>query len=139
MTSPINSTSQQTSTQQTAPSATAAGSTQALGKDAFLKLLMAQLQHQDPLQPTDGTQFITQLAQFSQVEQAVSQSTALGNIATQLQGLSNANASDLVGKSVTVQGGGMHWDGTFATKANVTLASAAHQGCAGQRRANDDP
>jgi flagellar basal-body rod modification protein FlgD len=127
MTSPVNSTSQLTNTPQTAPTTTAAASNQALGKDAFLKLLMAQLQHQDPLQPTDGTQFITQLAQFSQVEQSVTQSTALGNIATQLQGLSNANASGLVGKSVTVQGGGMQWDGTFATTANVTLASPAQQ------------
>ncbi len=38
-------------------------------KDTFLKLLVAQLQNQDPLNPADGIQFVTQLAQFSQLEQ----------------------------------------------------------------------
>jgi flagellar basal-body rod modification protein FlgD len=127
MTSPINSTSPLTSTTDTAASAAASATAPALGQDAFLKLLMAQLQNQDPLQPTDGTEFVTQLAQFSQVEQSVAQSTTLGNIATQLQGLSNANASDLVGKTVTVSGSGVQWNGTFATTANVTLAGPAQQ------------
>lgn len=38
-------------------------------KEAFLKLLVAQIKHQDPLNPADGVQFLTQLAQFSQLEQ----------------------------------------------------------------------
>ncbi|HWR49651.1 MAG TPA: flagellar hook capping FlgD N-terminal domain-containing protein [Bryobacteraceae bacterium] len=38
-------------------------------KEAFLKLLVAQIKNQDPLNPTDGVQFLTQLAQFSQLEQ----------------------------------------------------------------------
>lgn len=41
----------------------------ALDKDTFLKLLVAQLQHQDPTQPTDSAQFMGQMAQFSTVEQ----------------------------------------------------------------------
>ncbi len=40
-----------------------------LGKDEFLKLLVAQLENQDPLNPTDNAQMIAQTAQFSQVEQ----------------------------------------------------------------------
>ena len=40
-------------------------------KDTFLQLLVAQIKNQDPLQPTDGVQFLTQLSQFSQVEQLV--------------------------------------------------------------------
>jgi flagellar basal-body rod modification protein FlgD len=40
----------------------------ALGKDTFLSLLVTQLQHQDPLQPTDNSEFLAQLAQFSSLE-----------------------------------------------------------------------
>ncbi|HEY4014508.1 MAG TPA: flagellar hook capping FlgD N-terminal domain-containing protein [Polyangiaceae bacterium] len=129
MTSPINSTSSLTGASSTSSSdtasAAASAATQTLGQDAFLKLLMAQLQNQDPLQPTDGTEFVTQLAQFSQVEQAVAQSTTLGNISTQLQNMSNSNASDLIGKTVTASSAGMQWGGTFAATSNVTLAGAA--------------
>lgn len=39
-----------------------------LGQDAFMQLLVTQLQHQDPLKPKDDTEFIAQLAQFSSLE-----------------------------------------------------------------------
>jgi flagellar hook assembly protein FlgD len=39
-------------------------------KSTFLKLLVAQLKHQDPLNPSDGTAFVTQLAQFTSLEQS---------------------------------------------------------------------
>ncbi len=42
---------------------------QTLGKEAFLRLLVTQLQHQDPLNPVDNQQFIAQMAQFSTLEQ----------------------------------------------------------------------
>ena len=40
-------------------------------KDLFLQLLVAQIKNQDPLNPTDGTQFVSQLAQFSELEQVI--------------------------------------------------------------------
>ena len=40
-----------------------------MDKDAFLQLLVAQMQYQDPLEPTSNTEFVSQYAQFSQVEQ----------------------------------------------------------------------
>jgi flagellar basal-body rod modification protein FlgD len=40
-------------------------------EDLFLQLLVAQIKNQDPLNPTDGTQFVSQLAQFSELEQVV--------------------------------------------------------------------
>jgi flagellar basal-body rod modification protein FlgD len=40
-------------------------------EDAFLKLLVSQIQHQDPLNPSDGVQFLTQLTGFSQLEQLI--------------------------------------------------------------------
>ena|SRR5215831_947593 len=39
--------------------------------NTFLQLLVAQIKNQDPLNPTDGTQFVSQLAQFSQLEQVI--------------------------------------------------------------------
>jgi flagellar basal-body rod modification protein FlgD len=50
------------------PKVPAAGNSE-LGKDTFLKLLVAQIRNQDPLNPADGLQFVTQLAQFSELEQ----------------------------------------------------------------------
>ena len=49
---------------------TAAGGTQ-VTKNMFLQLLVAQIRNQDPLSPTDGVQFLTQLAQFQQLEQSM--------------------------------------------------------------------
>jgi flagellar basal-body rod modification protein FlgD len=42
---------------------------QQLGKETFLKLLVAQIKNQNPLNPADGVEFLTQLAQFSELEQ----------------------------------------------------------------------
>lgn len=57
----------------------------------FLKLLTAQLRYQDPLSPTDSTQFVTQLASFSTVEQLVNANSKLDGIGDKL---SNADISD---------------------------------------------
>ena len=42
-----------------------------LGKEAFLQLLVAQVKNQNPMNPTDGVQFLSQLTQFTQVEQLI--------------------------------------------------------------------
>jgi len=49
----------------------------------FLQLLVAQLKNQDPLSPTDSTQFVAQLAQFSELEQVIG---IRGDIETQMNG-----------------------------------------------------
>lgn len=70
----------------------------ALGKQDFLMLLVAQLQNQDPLQPTDDKQFMAQLAQFSTLEQMQQMNQTL----TQMSELSMlGQAAGLVGKQVT--------------------------------------
>ena len=63
----INGTSSTTNSAPT--SSTSAPATSALGQDAFMKLLVTQLQHQDPTQPKDDSEFIAQLATFSSLEQ----------------------------------------------------------------------
>lgn len=64
-----------------------------LGKEEFLKLLVTQLQNQDPLNPQNDTEFISQLAQFSSLEQMTNMSATM----------SNTSAYSLVGKEVIVQ------------------------------------
>lgn len=54
-------------------------------KDAFLELLVAQLKNQDPLNPTDGAQFLAQLAQFSELEQLIGIRSELQSLRGELQ------------------------------------------------------
>jgi flagellar basal-body rod modification protein FlgD len=116
--------SAQTSSSST--SATSASPSSSLATEqTFLTLLVAQLSNQDPLQPTQGTDFVTQLAQFAQVEQSENQTSALGNMSTQLSGLSNNETTLLVGKTVTVQGNTVTSDGSIVTPSSVTLAAPA--------------
>jgi flagellar basal-body rod modification protein FlgD len=53
------------------PTATVAAAPASMDKNMFMKLLVAQLRHQDPMKPTDGMQFVAELAQFQQLEQAI--------------------------------------------------------------------
>jgi flagellar basal-body rod modification protein FlgD len=96
-----------------------------LDRDAFLKLLVAQLSHQDPLQPMEGTEFVTQLAQFTAVEQQLAQTAKLDVLSLQLSGLASNEAAALVGKTVTVRGKGLAFDGVLATGSSVTLKAPA--------------
>jgi flagellar basal-body rod modification protein FlgD len=66
---------------------TAATSSTDVTKNMFLQLLVAQLQNQDPLNPADGTQFLTQLAQFQQLEQSMNMGTDLSAIRSDLDTL----------------------------------------------------
>lgn len=75
----------------------------AMDKDAFLQLLVAQMKYQDPLQPTSNTEYISQYAQFSQVEQMQSMSASMD-----LQ-----RASELVGKEVYVRTTGINGDAQY--------------------------
>ena len=61
-----------TNTSDPVPAKTATGSpNQLANKDTFLRLLVAQLKNQDPLAPQDGSEFVAQLAQFSNLEQSI--------------------------------------------------------------------
>lgn len=70
--------------------------------DTFLKLLVAQLKTQDPTNPTDSAEFLSQLASFSSVEQQVQTNTKLDAMLTASQ---LGQATNLIGKSITYNGG----------------------------------
>src|SRR5687767_4304809 len=66
--------------------------------NAFLKLLIAQLKNQDPTKPIDPTQYISQIASFSNVEQAVQANAKLDALMTSL---ALAQADGVIGRTVT--------------------------------------
>ncbi len=85
-----------------------AATSAALGRDDFLRMLVAQLENQDPLNPQDSTEFTAQLAQFSSLEQLLSISAGLQDLAAaqqaftrSFQGLSSAG---LIGREVLASG-----------------------------------
>jgi flagellar basal-body rod modification protein FlgD len=71
-----------------------------LGKDAFLQILMAQLQNQDPTKPMDDSQFIAQMAQFSSLEQMTNLTTAFEKFAEVQEQNQVIEYSNFVGKQV---------------------------------------
>jgi flagellar basal-body rod modification protein FlgD len=82
----------------------AVGGNKELGQEAFLKLLVAQLQNQDPLNPQENHEFVAQLAQFSTLEQSVGINERLDQLALQNQGMQNSQIVGLVGKEATIKG-----------------------------------
>ncbi|TPK65992.1 MULTISPECIES: flagellar hook assembly protein FlgD [unclassified Mesorhizobium] len=88
----------------------------AVDYQSFLKLLIAEMKNQDPTKPMDSTQYVAQLATFSQVEQSVQTNTKLDQI-MQSSALSQADA--LIGRSITSADGK-----TTGTVASVRLASS---------------
>ncbi len=75
----------------TASTQAASGKNSAMGKDQFLKLFVAQLQHQDPMNPMQDSDFMGQMASFSTLEQ-------ISNLASEN---AKTNAIGLIGRTVT--------------------------------------
>ncbi len=74
------------------------GANQSLGKDEFLKLMVTQLQNQDPLNPTTNEDFLAQLAQFSALEQMQNLNESFTTFS---QSIKLGNASALIGKEIS--------------------------------------
>ena len=72
-----------------------------LGKDDFLKLLMTQLQNQDPSKPMEDTQFIAQMAQFSSLEQMTNLNSTFGKFIEQQQQTQLISYNQFIGKEIT--------------------------------------
>ena len=73
-----------------------------LGQDDFLKLLITQLKNQDPLKPTDNTEFVSQLAQFSQLEQTAKQAQLLQQSLDAQTASLQFTLLPMIGRTVTV-------------------------------------
>lgn len=86
-------------------SATAANAPGDLGADAFMTLLVTQLQHQDPTAPQDDSQFVTQLAQFSSLEQLQHMSGSLDTIAQFYQAMQTTGDTQASSTQQTQTGG----------------------------------
>src|SRR3954452_17798049 len=84
-----------------------------LGKDDFLKLLVGQLQHQDPMEPSNDTEFIGQMAQFSALEQESNTAESTSQMADQL---GRSGALGLIGRTVS-----------YANAAGQTLTGVVQQ------------
>src|SRR3954467_5622248 len=122
-----------TATTTAAATASTASSTkkadQALGKDDFLKLMVAQMKTQDPMNPADDKDNIAQMAQFSSLEQITNLANATQELATRMSATQNVG---LLGHTVTYTG----TDGTAVSGQvdglNLDKTGAATLSVAGQ-------
>jgi flagellar basal-body rod modification protein FlgD len=99
MASAVNSLGSSSSSSSSSAAASALGGT-APSEQMFLQLLVAQLQNQDPLNPTDSTQFVSQLAQFSELEQVMAIRTDTDTLVTDAS-TAISSASSTAGTSST--------------------------------------
>jgi len=110
-----------------------------MGKDQFLTLLVAQLKYQDPLNPAQDTEFVAQLAQFSQLEFTQNSTAAISALAgnmqafmdmqnMQAQSITNASATPLIGKEVRVMESSFTHEGITAREFNIYLSEGYKQG-----------
>lgn len=90
---------------------------QTLGQDDFFELMIAQIQNQDPTQPLDSAQYVSQLAEFSSVRGIHELNGTLVDIRQSLHSLHALQASSLVGRTVVLD------SGKEATVQSVTIGA----------------
>ena len=100
---------------------------QALGKDAFLQLLVTQLKNQNPLEPQGNGEFVAQLAQFSSLEGITTLNDTVSGIAGAVGSSQALQASSLVGRSVIAPGDKAVVDTTKGMTGAVVLPQSVAQ------------
>jgi flagellar basal-body rod modification protein FlgD len=98
-----------------------------LGQDDFLKMLVAQLQNQDPLNPLQGADFAAQLAQFSSLDQLTQINTQLSTLTSSLSSANNSQLVGLIGDAVVANGNSVTVSGA-TTQLAYNLSQNASQG-----------
>lgn len=106
--------------------ATGAGGASEGNQDMFFKLLITQLQNQDPTNPMDGTEFTAQLAQFSQLEKLDTMNSSLDYLQLYLASLNNAQTVDFIGKEITARGDAVELAADSSADLSYSLAGDAH-------------
>ncbi len=96
-----------------------------LGKEDFLKLLITQLQYQDPLSPLNNQEFMAELAQFSSLEQLQNVNSNLQTSMLLSQSLNNSSATNLIGKRVISLGNQVYLSGEGGEEITFDLAEDA--------------
>lgn len=117
-----------TNTGQLAQGTTAKTTTEpngALGKDAFMKLLVAQLKNQDPLNPTDAKEFVTQLSQLTSVEQMTSMTDQLKSLQAATSTMAANQASGMIGKKIEADGKSLTLTDVGPTSSGFNLGAKA--------------
>ncbi len=102
-----------------------AGNLAHLGRETFLKLLITQLQNQDPFEPLKGSEFVTQLAQFSELEEMQKLNAHQGNLTDLITSLNNHASMGLLNKEVEFTGDTVPWDGETPAGIRFLLPSEA--------------
>lgn len=100
-------------------------SNQSISQDEFLKLFVAQLQHQDPLSPLEPNELTSQLAQFSSLEQLTGVNTRLDALTAASQKSTDTTVFGLIGREVTFDGGQLGVEGGESAPVDYTLGAAA--------------
>lgn len=102
-----------------------AASKNQLGQEQFLELMVAQLANQDPTNPTDSSQFFTQIAEFSVVEGVNDMSKSFSEFSSLFAGSQALNAVNLVGRDVMTNSNVAYLDGQSAVSATIDLPNSA--------------
>ena len=95
----------------TAPTIASSTSDVSMGKEDFLLLLVAQLENQDPMNPEDATEFTSQLAEFSSLEQLENANKSLEGLSAMSSEMERMSALGLIGQDVVAQTNQFHFSG----------------------------
>ena len=109
----------------TSSTTSSTSSTNSLGQDAFLQLLVTQLQYQDPLDPMDDKEFVAELAQFSSLEQLTEINTGIDNLASIGETQQLMGAVNFIGKKIEATGTAVGLSDGTATPVTFTLSDDA--------------
>ena len=121
----------------TSPPVSSASASQALGntatakntgaesQDRFLKLLVAQLNNQDPMNPMDNAQMTTQMAQINTVTGIEQVNQSIKDLASQMSAMQNMTGAQMIGRDVLVEGNALTLDNAGKARGSFTLNGSA--------------